>query len=66
MRRVTLQFPDTRSLWAFAQTLPGDHIQINSTERKLICYCSEQEISRALLQYNATIVDEVEERRKTS
>ena len=62
MKRITLLFPDTKSLWAFAQTLQGDHIQINSTERKLTCHCSEAEVSKALMQYSAQIVDEVEER----
>jgi len=62
MRRITLLFPDTKSLWAFAQTLQSESIQINSTERKLSCYCSDGEISKALLQYKAEIVDEVEER----
>jgi len=62
MRRVTLLFPDTKSLWAFAQTLQSENIQINSTERKLSCYCSDGEISKALMQYKAEIVDEVEER----
>jgi hypothetical protein len=63
MKRVTLLFPDTKSLWAFAQTLQGDDVQINSTEKKLTCYCSDGEISKALTQYRAQIVDEVEERR---
>jgi hypothetical protein len=62
MKRVTLLFPDTKSLWAFAQTLQGDHIQINSSERKLTCNCTETEISKALIQYSAEIVDETEER----
>jgi hypothetical protein len=62
MRRVTLLFPDTRSLWAFAQTLQSEDIQINSTERKLSCHCSDGEISKALMQFQAEIVDEVEER----
>ena len=62
MRRVTLQFPDTKSLWAFAQTLQSEFIQINSTERTLTCNCSDHEVSKALMQYNAEIVDEVEER----
>lgn len=62
MKRITLLFPDTRSLWAFAQTLQANNIQINSNERKLVCDCSETEISKALIQYKATIVDEVEER----
>ena len=62
MRRVTLLFPDTKSLWAFAQALRADHIQINSIENKLTCNCSDAETSKALLQFNAEIVDEVEER----
>jgi hypothetical protein len=62
MKRVTLLFPDTRSLWAFAQTLQSNYIQINSTERKMTCHCSEVEISKALMQFNAEIVDEIEER----
>jgi hypothetical protein len=62
MKRVTLQFPDTRSLWSFAQTLQSDHITINSTEKRITCYCSDPEVSKALMQFNATIVDEVEER----
>jgi hypothetical protein len=62
MRRVTLLFPDQKSLWAFAQTLQSEYIQINSTERKLICHCSDGEISKALMQYKAEIVDEGEER----
>lgn len=65
MRKVTLLFRDTRSLWAFAQTLQSEFIQINSTEIKLICHCSDGEISKAVLQYQAEIVDEVEERSKT-
>jgi hypothetical protein len=62
MKRITLLFPDTKSLWAFAQTLQSEFIQINSKEKKLSCYCSDGEVSRALMQYNAEIVDEVEER----
>lgn len=62
MKRVTLLFPDTKSLWAFAQTLRGNHIQINSTEKKLTCNCSETEISKAMIQYHAQIMDEVEDR----
>jgi|InoplaM2AM_1038554.scaffolds.fasta_scaffold04127_1 hypothetical protein len=62
MRRVTLLFPDTKSLWAFAQTLQSNHIQIDSSERKLTCNCSDAEVSKAIMQYNAEIVDEVEER----
>jgi hypothetical protein len=62
MKRITLQFTDTRSLWAFAQTLQSEHIVINSTEKKLTCSCSDGEVSRALMQFNASIVDEVEKR----
>ena len=62
MTRVTLLFPDTMSLWAFAEILRGDHIQINSNERKLSCNCSDAEISKALMQYQAEIVDELEAR----
>lgn len=62
MKRVTLLFSDTKSLWTFAQTLQGNHIQINSNEKKLTCTCSETEISKAVIQYNAEIVEEVEER----
>jgi hypothetical protein len=62
MRQITLLFPDTKSLWAFAQALQNNHIQINSTERKLTCNCSDAEVSKAIMQYNAEIVDEVEER----
>ncbi|MGZ3853803.1 MAG: hypothetical protein ACXVLT_04865 [Flavisolibacter sp.] len=62
MRKITLSFPDTRSLWAFAQTLQSEFIQINSTESRLTCNCSEPEISKALMHYKAVIVEEVEER----
>ena len=62
MKRITLLFPDTKSLWAFAQTLQGNHILINSTEKKLTCNCSEAEVSNALMRYHAQIVDEIEER----
>jgi hypothetical protein len=62
MRRVTLLFPDTKSLWTFAQTLQSNHIQIDSSERKLTCNCSDTEVSKAIMQYNAEIIDEVEER----
>ncbi len=62
MKRVTLQFPDTKSLWAFAQNLQAEFIQINSIARKLICNCSEPEISRALILYSAVVVDEIEQR----
>lgn len=65
MKRVTLLFPDTKSLWAFAQTLQSESIQINSTEKKLSCYCSDGEVSKAVMHYKAEIVDEVEERLKT-
>jgi hypothetical protein len=65
MRRITLLFRDTKSLWAFAQTLQTDNIQINSNERKHICNCNDHDISRALMQFNAEIIDEVEERSKT-
>jgi len=66
MKRVTLLFPDTKSLWAFAQTLQSNNIEINSAEKKLSCSCSDAEISKALVQFNAQIVDEVEERAKTT
>lgn len=62
MKRITLVFPNTKALWAFAQTLRSEFIQINSNENKLTCSCSDGEISRALMQFNAEIVDEVEER----
>jgi len=62
MRRVTFLFPDTSSLWNFAQTLQSHSIGINSTQKKLICDCSETEISKALIHYNAVILDEIEER----
>jgi hypothetical protein len=62
MRRVTLIFPDTNALWAFAQTLRSEFIEINSTQNKLTCNCSDGEISRALMQFQANIIDEVEER----
>lgn len=57
-------FPDAKSLWAFAQILQSEFVQINSTERKLTCNCSDHEISKALLYYKAEIVDEVEERKQ--
>jgi hypothetical protein len=66
MRRVTLIFPDTNALWAFAQTLRSEFIEINSTENKLTCNCSDGEISRAVMQFRANIVDEVEERSVTT
>jgi hypothetical protein len=62
MTKVTLLFPDTKLLWAFAQTLRSDFIQINSTENKITCSCSDVEISKALIHFNAKIVDEVERR----
>lgn len=62
MKRITLLFHDTKTLWAFAQTLQSNFIQINSTDRKLTCSCAEDEISRALVSFNAEIVDEVEDR----
>ena len=62
MKQITLLFPDTRSLWSFAQTLRSEYIQINSTEKKLSCFCSDGEISKALMQYKAEIVEEVEDR----
>jgi hypothetical protein len=66
MRNITLAFPDTKSLWAFAQTLQSEFIQINSTERRLICNCTEPEISKALLRYKAVIVEEIEQRNNTA
>ena len=66
MKRVTLQFPDTKSLWAFAQLLTAEHIYINSTDLKITCNCTERDISKALIEYNAIIVDEVEKRKKDS
>jgi hypothetical protein len=66
MKRVTLVFPDTNTLWAFAQTLRSEFIEINSTENKLTCNCSDGEISRAVMQFQANIVDEVEERSATT
>jgi len=62
MKRITLEFPDTRSLWAFAQALQTEFIQINSIERRLTCYCTDEQISIALLQHHAQIIDEVEAR----
>jgi hypothetical protein len=66
MKKITLLFPDTKSLWAFAQTLRSEFIQINSNENRLTCACSDGEISRAMMQFNAEIVDEVEERPATT
>lgn len=62
MRRVTLVFRDTKTLWAFAQTLRTEFIQINSIENKITCHCSDGQISTALMQFNAEIIDETEER----
>jgi hypothetical protein len=62
MKRVTLLFHDTRNLWSFAQTLQSKDIHINSTEKKLTCNCSDGEISTAIMDYDAQILDEVEER----
>jgi hypothetical protein len=66
MKRVTFLFPNAKSLWAFAQTLQSNHIQINSTERKLTCNCPDIEVSKAIIQYNAQIVDEIEDRNQKS
>lgn len=57
-----MSFPDARSLWTFVQNLQAEFIQVNSKELKLICDCSENDVSKALMQFNAQIVDEVEER----
>lgn len=62
MKRVTLLFQDAKSLWAFAETLQKKDIEINSAEKKLYCNCSDAEISKALMHYNAVIIDEVEKR----
>lgn len=62
MRKVTLLFPDLSSLWSFAQTLQADHVHVDSTERKITCSCSDVDITRALIEFKAKIIDEVEER----
>lgn len=64
MTRITLVFPDAGSLWAFSKTLRSDYIQINSTEKKITCHCSDAEITNAMMQYGAEIIDEVEERKQ--
>lgn len=63
MKRITLAFPSLHLLWNFAQTLQTHYIQINSIERKLVCDCGEADVSRAIMQFQAEIVDEVEDRK---
>jgi redox-regulated HSP33 family molecular chaperone len=62
MKRITLQFRDTKSLWNFAQTLRTNHILVDSTALTLSCDCSEDDVSKAIMQFDAKIIDEVEER----
>jgi redox-regulated HSP33 family molecular chaperone len=62
MKRVTLLFPDTKSLWAFAHTLSTNNVHVNNTALTLNCNCSEDDVSKALMQFDAQIIDEVEER----
>jgi redox-regulated HSP33 family molecular chaperone len=64
MKRVTLLFPNTKSLWAFAQTLSTNNVHVNSTALTLNCDCSEDDVSKALMQFDAKIIEEVEERRR--
>jgi hypothetical protein len=63
MKRITLQFPDTQSLWAFAQTVKANYIRVNSTENKLTCNCSDSEIERSQKKYKAEIETETGEGR---
>jgi redox-regulated HSP33 family molecular chaperone len=62
MKRITLQFRDTKSLWNFAQTLRTNNVHVNRTALTINCDCSEDEVSKALMQFDAKIIDEVEER----
>jgi hypothetical protein len=62
MKRVTLMFPDTKSLWSFAQTLRSNSIHVNSTILTITCNCTETDVSKAVLQFDAKILDEIEER----
>ena len=50
-----LHFPNLHLLWAFAQTLKSSYTEINTREMTLACICSEEDISRAILEYQATL-----------
>jgi hypothetical protein len=59
-QRITLQptqlyFPSLDLLWAFAQTITRPNLEINTREVSLLCVCSEEDISRALSDYKATL-----------
>jgi len=56
---ISLQFPDMRLLWQFAQTLTSKSIEINTHTNMLICDCSTEEITLATTQYRARILEGV-------
>ena len=55
VKRIQLVFPDTARLWAFAQTLHTNNIEINSRLGTLVCDCTEIEIEQALYHFGAKI-----------
>lgn len=54
---ISLQFPDMRLLWQFAQKLACKSIEINTRTFILNCDCSSEEITVATTQYKARILE---------
>jgi hypothetical protein len=62
-KKIVLRFPTLYVLWTFAKTLSGESMEVNTTNKTLICDCSEPEIATAIEKYRATILEEVADNR---
>jgi len=57
MQRVILWFPTIQLLWSFAQTLTAHAIEINISNRTLICQCTEEYIANAITDFKARVIE---------
>ena len=53
---VELQFPDMSALWKFAQKISSKSIEINTSNKKLICNCTDAEVTDAINNYGAQLL----------
>jgi hypothetical protein len=59
MKRVVLQFPTLHLLWTFVQTLTSHSAEINTSDRILICDCTEENIADAVAYFQARVVETI-------
>lgn len=55
--KITISFENIHQLWSFAQNIKAVNIEIITTQKILICNCSEEDLS-LLPKYNGRIVEE--------